>query len=954
MTTIPRTWLQLTPAAADELSISLTVTKLTNPLTDTIYSYLSSKTVFRPYQFRPVLRMLESPRQRLLIADEVGLGKTIEAGLIWTELEARDPHLRRVLIVCPAALVPKWRAEMLNRFDRDVRMVDTPALKDLLELLETGDDRKPFLGVVSIERLRASKLLADLSALHPRFDLVIVDEAHYLRNVGTLSHEMGQLLSDWADALVFLSATPLNLGTDDLFNLVHLLAEDEFSDRAIFDLQLEPNRVLNRVAANLLAHRDSPRDLLPILLEVAPTALGEAVIARPEFVELCSLLGQDSLSWDHLERTKRLLAELNTLSSVLTRTRKVDVPEAKAVREPVQIDVEWTDAEHRFYQAVLSWARQRARALGHVPGFATQMPLRQAASCLPVMRRRLLDEDPSLYAADLTSDDLDDLPLDDLDDAEELEWSQIRQAALQLGDVDTKLDAFIAVLEETERWGSAQILVFSFFRKTLAYLEEHLGRRWRVRTMHGGTRMPDRQQIMDDFRAGEFDILLASEVASEGLDFEFCRVIVNYDMPWNPMKVEQRIGRIDRFGQKNEKISVVNFHVPGTIETDIFERLFLRIRVFEESIGELEPILRDHLAELTKAALDPDLTDEQRQRRMNEIAVAVEGHRADLDDLHESEALLAGIDRLLIDGFEQDTTTRGRFVGPWELRILLDRFFADGTSARLRVRSGRTEGEVIGDGELADRVSRLGGRTGSRIPIGRLTAMLRDGEPIPITFDNEKASVTAIELISFRHPLVKAAVRWFAEKPNGIQRYGMVALPEHPAGEWLAVIYLVQTTGLRPSLELWPVAVALGDLAVDDSVGFAVLAQTARGELGDGLPLDTHRLESAIDVADQELNARQIKIERDRRQSNEALVDARIAAQRASIEAKVRRTWATLAKVTNQNLVRLHRGRIANLENRLTEVVAELDGRRQLAVTSHPVAVIGVTGTGHATGVSRG
>ena len=98
-----------------ELAATLTYTKLVNPLTDTIYSYLSSKTVFRAYQFRPVLRLMNSPHQRLLIADEVGLGKTIEAGLIWIELEQRA-RLRRVLVVCPASLVEKWKAEMRRRF----------------------------------------------------------------------------------------------------------------------------------------------------------------------------------------------------------------------------------------------------------------------------------------------------------------------------------------------------------------------------------------------------------------------------------------------------------------------------------------------------------------------------------------------------------------------------------------------------------------------------------------------------------------------------------------------------------------------------------------------------------------------------------------------------------------------------------------------------------------------
>ena len=250
----PYGWVAKPPATAREFGVAVTHTKLDNPLTDTIYSYLSSKTVFRSYQFRPVLRFLNSSHQRLLIADEVGLGKTIEAGLIWTELDQRV-QVRRALVVCPAALVPKWQAEMRRRFDRDLRNLDSAGLSELIGLFRSGEDEKELVGVVSLERLRSSKLLADLTASEPRFDLVIVDEAHYLRNIGTLSNELGRLLSDWADALIFLSATPLNLGHFDLYNLLNLLLEEEFADRDVFPLQMEPNRHLNVVAADLVEQR---------------------------------------------------------------------------------------------------------------------------------------------------------------------------------------------------------------------------------------------------------------------------------------------------------------------------------------------------------------------------------------------------------------------------------------------------------------------------------------------------------------------------------------------------------------------------------------------------------------------------------------------------------------------------------------------------------------------------
>ena len=386
----PYEWIARPPVHADRFAATLTRAKLREQLTDTVYSFRATKTIFRAYQFRPVIRLLETGQLRLLIADEVGLGKTIEAGLVWTELDARR-QADRVPVVCPSMLVPKWRAEMRERFDYELQELDRPRLDELLERID--EDRMPsrFAGVCSLERLRVWSGLDDLAELAPRFDLIVVDEAHAFRNSETRSHALGAQLSDWADALIFLSATPLNLGNEDLFSLLQLLAPGEFDNRFVLEQRLEPNAELHALSASLFDVDVTNADRLGRLRSIESLDFGPAVAARPEYRELVALLQRESLLAPQITRAKRLIGQLHALSAVVTRTRKVEVQERKAVREAVQIPVERTDPEAAFYAAFEQWQIDRARVLQLPVGFVTQMPLRLASTCLPAARDRVLN-----------------------------------------------------------------------------------------------------------------------------------------------------------------------------------------------------------------------------------------------------------------------------------------------------------------------------------------------------------------------------------------------------------------------------------------------------------------------------------------------------------------------------------------------------------------------------------
>lgn len=926
----PRFWLAQPAADAAQLALTLTWTKLRHPLTDTLYSFASSKTVFRAYQFTPVLKLLSGSAGRLLIADEVGLGKTIEAGLIWSELEQRMP-VQRALVVTPAPLTYKWRTEMERRFDRRLRILKPADLARFADRLARDPDTE-LHGIVSLESLRtADAVLERLTELQPRLDLVIVDEAHDLRNRGTRSHTVGTLLADWADYLVLLSATPLNLGSDDLYHLVSLLDEGTFGDRASFAAQLAPNAVLGEVARGLLRADPPPRELRDRLLTVSTV---EGVGDRPEYAALCALLDTGTaLPAADVAHARRLLTDLNLLGGVLTRTRKVDVPNAKAIREPRTIDVEWTEPERDFYDAVRTWYLRRAAATGVPPGFATQMPLRQAASCIPAAQEVLRHKDPGLF--DGASEEDGPVDLGGLDLA----------VLTRPITVDTKYDRLLAELLRARDSGLAQMMLFSFFRATLRYLAGRLGEHFTVRVMDGSVAMDEREQIMRDFRAGKFEVLLLSQVGAEGLDFEFCNVLVNYDMPWNPMEVEQRIGRLDRFGQTHEKIFIYNMRVPGTIETDIFQRLYDRIDLFHSSIGELEPILREEMGEVTRALLDPRLSPDARDEQIERLAVATEQRAQDLARLEQSRGVLAGIDTLLVDGLTEEGLGHGRYVGPAEIAIIVGELLR------------RTDGSMTrpdGDGRFELRGSRrlASALLESRVPDGgsrheraRLAAMLRDEEPIAVTLSAHTASLADLDLLSSRHPLVRLSLDLLTEESLGLRRFGVARIAGVDTPH-LVSIDLAATTGLRPLLELWATAVSLSTLDTDPTVGDALLTALADGSLRPADPsstVDTERLVDVWSVAAAQAAARRSAVERTRADENESLVDGRILAQLRSLDLKLSRAAEVLEANLDPAVRRLHEGRVRALRRRRDEIAPELHRRRGLTVTLQPVAVVLLT-----------
>lgn len=929
----PVSWVKGEAASVERFGATLTRSKLRGKFADTVYSFRATRTTFRPYQFKPVLKLLQTGKARLLVADEVGLGKTIEAGLIWTELEARR-EADRVLVVCPSSLLGKWKEEMEERFGFELAELDTAGLAGFLERLRDGRLPQRQSYICSLERLRSWDGLAELARTPPEFDLVIVDEAHSMRNANTKSYELGTQLAEWADSLVFLTATPINLRQEDLLNLLELLAPEDYDDLADLQLRLEPNSVLHEVGLLLTSRKATAEERLSALDRLKTSTYGVILQHRPDYPLLRDVLARDPLTPADVVEARRHLADLNSLSTVITRTKKAEVDERKAIRVPQYGPVTWTPEELSFYSEYVQWCRARADAVGMPVYFAMQMPLRLASACLPMARKAVLD--PVAFGA-ITDADAESQAVQ-VDPHPAL----VAAAKALPADVDTKFDALLPILRSLVSH-RRRALLFTFSRPTLAYLAKRLRDQMRVAVMHGGIRRDDRRRIMAAFRRGEYDVVLANRVASEGLDFEFCSAVINYDLPWNPMEIEQRIGRIDRIGQLEEKILVVNFYNEATIDERILMRVLDRIRIFETSIGALEPIIEAQMPAL-RAAFDFELSEEERERKVQQVLTAIESQRAGLREVTDASSALMVSNDVDVSGLEDELVRTGRYVGQRELGLLLhDWAETDGAAGVVFAPDGAAL-TLRGNPEMAERLEKLS-RTGrrTRAEIEPLVADLRSELPMNFVLDQERARTGGGDLLTATSPLVMSAV----DVPGHRQaRFASIRIvdPERlvPSGTYVAV--LSQAVGAtRGGDEIWGAAVDLTGRQAPPEVVDLLLSGLAKGALqsgpsafaGEALARPTSRARDLLDVRHEREQAR-------RDAEAHALVEARRVVLREQHERRVRtieqRLRTARERGRRESAIRLFDSQRKRATDRYRALIADLDAQEHPEIRLEPLA----------------
>jgi len=662
---------------SEDLRRSLTHVHLSGRLANLVYSMGVTNTEFFAHQYKPLLTLLESPADGLLIADEVGLGKTIEAGIIWTELRARE-DMRRLLVVCPAMLREKWRDELKLRFGIDAILVNAATLADELKHSSSVGPSKAW--IASYQALRPPKtwragaeptgkkpssravlanLLDDSSSDDPLVDLVVFDEAHYMRNPDSAAHTLGEMLREVSHHRVLLSATPINLANSDLYHLLRLCDPDHFQYPSSFAAMLEANRPLVLARDAALRRTSTAEDIMTHVKEAASSELLNqsrqlaSIVDEPPTPEKLALPGYRAELASSLER-------VNLLAHVVTRTRKRDVQMERPRREVTPEKVPMTDAERRFYGYVTEVTREYAERRGISDGFLLATPQRQVCSCPAAFARAWLGGDPSL---------VEDMAEQVFEDGEELDDDS------ELEDITTSLKEFLLAnrprdlnIEELERSDSKlqrllevlqgyfadhpdeKVILFTSFRATAYYLSERLKSAGMPSLLLWGNMQESKQDVIHEFRdRPELRVLVSTEVAAEGVDLQFSRLLINYDLPWNPMRVEQRIGRIDRLGQKAKVIYIWNLFYKETIDERILGRLLTRLKVFEAALGEPEPIIGETIRKLESRLLTSKLTEEEEDAEIERARLALENVRLRQEELEKNAAQMIAHGGLVLD-----------------------------------------------------------------------------------------------------------------------------------------------------------------------------------------------------------------------------------------------------------------------------------------------------------------
>lgn len=535
------------------------LSKIKNETAGGLLSSLASGVIPLPHQLHVLNRAMESNKIRYILADEVGLGKTIEAGMVIKELKTRG-LVKRVLIVCPTGLVTQWASEMQEKFHEKFNVI-LPSDYDTIRRLTDNDDvYGQYDQVISpmdsikpiekhagwsddkVEKYNKERIYAIINS---GWDLVVIDEAHRVAGSSgdVARHKLGRLLSQASPYLLLLSATPHNGKREPFLRLIRLLDPVAF-----------PN------AKSIVKEQ-----VAPYLIR---TEKREAIDNNGNKLFKSRITHLVSLNWDERHSRQRELYELVT------------------------------DFVSKTYNKALRNRKKNMCLIFLLIIMQRMVTSSTAVICQSLERRLMVLKTQSTHLGNLTEDDLAELDIEDnVNDAleaisldmeeeiQELEFiiSVARQAEYQHPDVkvETLTDTIDFILnKEPEQ----KIIIFTEFVLTQNYLRRLLENKgYTVSILNGCMSIEERNDALHDFRENT-SIFISTDAGGEGLNLQFSNIIINYDLPWNPMKIEQRCGRADRIGQKHD-VHIYNFVITDTVENRVREVLEEKLSVILDEIG---------------------------------------------------------------------------------------------------------------------------------------------------------------------------------------------------------------------------------------------------------------------------------------------------------------------------------------------------------------------------------
>lgn len=535
------------------------LSKIKNETAGGFLSSLASGIIPLPHQLHVLNRAMETNNIRYILADEVGLGKTIEAGMIIRELKSRG-LVSRILVVCPTGLVTQWANEMQEKFHEKFQVI-LPSDYDTIRRLTNSDDvYGQFDQVISpmdsikpiekhagwseekVEKYNEERIY---SIINSGWDLIIIDEAHRVAGSSgeVARYKLGNLLAQASPYLLLLSATPHNGKTEPFLRLNRLLDADAF-----------PN------AKSIVREQ-----VAPFLIR---TEKREAIDNNGNLLFKNRITHLVTISWDERNNLQRELYEM--VSSYVAKTYN----KALRNRKKNMCLIFLLIIMQRMVTSSTAAIRQSLERRLNV--------LLEQRTCVGNLREEDLDE---LNIEDGVEDALEAISLDMELEIEELKQiiSLAKQAQFQNQDakVEPLLNEIDAILSEDR---TQKVIIFTEFVATQTYLQELLvNRGYTVTILNGGMSIDERNAAMQEFKTST-SIFISTDAGGEGLNLQFANIIINYDLPWNPMKIEQRCGRVDRIGQQRD-VHIYNFIVGETVENRVREVLEEKLSVILKEMG---------------------------------------------------------------------------------------------------------------------------------------------------------------------------------------------------------------------------------------------------------------------------------------------------------------------------------------------------------------------------------